>query len=432
MRAFLIIWIGQLISMLGSGLTGFALGVWIFEQTGQATPFALTVLFGSLPRLLLLPLAGSLADRWNRRWIMALSDSGSALLTLSVFLLLNLGSLQTWHIYLLSAIGSVFAAFQEPAYTASIAMLVPKKDLTRANGMMQMGQALESLVVPLLAGALFVAIGLRGIILIDFITFFAAIGALLAVHIPQPVIEKTTEEKRSGTVLHDFGFGWRYLIERPGLFGLLLYYAMVNFFLNLSGVLLGPLVLSNHPASVLGWVQMARGAGMLGGGIVLSTWGGPKKQGRSIPVVIGLIALASLGLVISGLGMHPAFMMAGNFILLFFIPIASGASQAVFQSKVAPEAQGRVFAVRALISRSIMPAAFLSAGPLADVIFEPLMLPGGALAESFVGRLLGVGPGYGIGLLFILCGLFSAAVSGLAYLHPRIRQIETELPDALA
>ncbi|MEW5868956.1 MAG: MFS transporter [Chloroflexota bacterium] len=428
MRVFLTIWIGQLISMLGSGLTGFALGVWIFDQTGQATPFALTVLFGSLPRLLLLPLAGSLADRCNRRWIMLLSDSGNALVTLVVLLVLNVGDLQVWHIYLLAIFGSIFSAFQEPAYSASVVMLVSKKDLGRANGLLQMGQALESIITPLLAGALFVIIGLRGIILIDFVTYFAALFTLLIVRIPQPKVEAAAKESKN-TLLSDFTFGWNYLYNRPGLFGLLWYYAMVNFFLNLSSVLSGPLVLSNHPASVLGIVQTAAGIGMLGGSILLSAWGGPK--GRRIPVVIGFIALAMLGPIVTGSGAHPAFITVGYFLLLFFVPLASGTSQAIFQSKIAPEAQGRVFAVRSMISRSIMPIAFLSAGPLADHVFEPLMRQGGLLAESFIGSLLGVGSGRGIGLLFILCGLLGIFASLLAYLNPRIRLVEDELPDAI-
>ena len=188
MGTFLIIWAGQFISMLGSGLTSFAIGVWIFQQTGQAMPFALTVLFGNLPSLLLLPLAGSLADRWNRKALMILADSGSALITLGLFILLLLGDLQTWYIYLLVGLGSVCSAFQEPAYQSSVSMIVPKKDLTRANGIAQTAQAIQSILTPLMAGGLFVTIGMRGIILIDFITYFFAVFALLVVRIPQPEI----------------------------------------------------------------------------------------------------------------------------------------------------------------------------------------------------------------------------------------------------
>ncbi|MBN2145788.1 MAG: MFS transporter [Anaerolineales bacterium] len=427
MRTFLIIWIGQVISMLGSGLTGFALGVWIYDQTGQATPFALTVLFGNLPRLLLSPLAGSLADRWNRRWLMILSDTGNALITLAAAVLLFNSTLQIWHIYLIALLGSVCSAFQEPAYTASIAMLVPHKDLGRANGLMSTGQALESLVTPLVAGFLFVAIGLRGIILIDFITYFFAIGALLYVHIPQPA-QAPQEKPTRNQIWDDTVFGWNYLRRRSGLFGLLLYFAMVNFSLNFAAVLLGPLVLSVHQASVLGLAQMAMGVGMLAGGILMSAWGGPKRRIRG---VIGFIILSGCGLALTGLRSPAIFPILGLSIMLFAVPLASGSSQAIFQTKIAPEVQGRVFAIRSMISRSMMPLAFLLAGPLADYIFEPLMKSGGALAASPFGALLGTGPGRGVGLMFVFAGLTTILVSAVVALNPRIRRVEEELPDML-
>ena len=427
MKKFLVIWIGQVISILGSGLTSFALGVWIFEQTGQATPFALTVLFGNLPRILLSPIAGSLADRWNRRWLMILADSGDALVTLGVVILLMFGNLQIWQIYLIALLSAVFAAFQEPAYTASITMLVEKKDLARANGLVQMSEALEMLVAPLLAGVLFVAIGLHGIILIDFITYFFAVGALLLIQIPQPRLSAEDAGQKSSFV-QDFIFGWRYLKIRTGLLGLLIYFALVNFLLNLSGVLMGPLVLSFAPASTLGLVEMVSGAGMLAGSILMSAWGGPQRR---IQGVFGFIALGAFGLLITGLRANAFFPSAGLFLLLFCVPLASGLSQAVFQSKVAADVQGRVFAMRAMISRSMMPLAFLLAGPLADFVFEPMMRPGGGLARTFAGNMLGTGAGRGIGLIFAISGIVLIGASTLAYSSPRIRLVEYELPDAV-
>ncbi len=427
MRSFLIIWIGQLISIVGSGLTSFALGVWIFDQTGQATPLAITVLFGNLPRILLAPIAGSLADRWNRRWLMILADTGDALVTLIVFIGLTFGHLEVWHVYLIALASATFAAFQEPAYTASITMLVPKKDLARASGMVQMGQAAETLISPLLAGVLFVAIGLNGIILIDFVTFFFAISALFLIRIPQPELSAEDREGKS-IFLRDALYGWRYLRQRSGLFGLLLYYALVNFFLNFSAVLMIPLVLILATPAVLGLVQTAAGVGMLAGSLVMSAWGGPRRRIRA---VIGFITLAALGLLIAGAGAHATFVGVGLFILMFCVPLASAPSQAIFQSKVAPEAQGRVFAIRLMISRSMMPLAFLLAGPLADRLFEPLLRQGGGLADTFVGALVGVGPGRGIGLLFLLSGVALVVASVVAYAYPRIRLVETELPDVI-
>jgi len=428
MRTFVIIWIGQVISIVGSSLTNFGLGVWIFQRTGDAMPFALTVLFGSLPRVFLLPVAGSLADRWNRRWLMILADTGNALATLAIVLLLSFGSLEVWHIYLLSAIGSALGTFQVPAYQASITMLVPKKHLARANGMVQTADALGGILAPLLAGLLFVTIGLSGIVVIDFVTYFFAVFALLLVRIPQPEVEPSTEGQRS-KVVSDVRFAWRYLRERPGLLGLLFYYASVNFFLSTVFVLSGPLVLSQHDARVFGLVQTVLGIGGLLGGLVASTWGGPQKN--LVRAALGGIPLYMLGIIFAGLRIHPAFPAFGLAFTVFFVSIVQSISNAIWQLKVAPEAQGRVFSLRYMLATIITPLAYLVAGPLADQVFEPLMRAGGALASTMLGTLFETGAGRGIGLIYVLSGLLVILISGIAYLNPRIRRLEEEVPDAV-
>jgi len=429
MRTFLIVWLGQVISVIGSGLTSFALGVWLYEATGQATPFAMTVMFANLPRLLLAPLAGSLADRWDRRWMMVLADTANALVTLVAVVLVTTGYLQVWHVYVIAVLGSASGAFQGPAYAASITMLVPKKDLARANGLVQTAQAVESLVAPLLAGTLMGTIGLRGIFTVDFVTYFFAIGALLVVRIPQPGLSEADTESKRGTVWRDAGFGWRYLRARPGLLWLLLYFALVNFLLNSTGVLTGPMVLAFGTPATLGVVQMASGAGMLLGSLAMGMWGGP---GRRIVGVVGAIALSALGGLTMGLRPWAPLVCAGLGWFLFWIPIAAGSSQAIFQAKVAPEAQGRVFAVRSMIASSMMPLATLVAGPLADRVFDPLMTAGGKLGATWVGEVLGTGPGRGIGLMYVLSALLLLLVTAVAWSSSIIRNVDDDLPDAVA
>jgi DHA3 family macrolide efflux protein-like MFS transporter len=428
MRTFIIVWIGQAISIVGSSLTNFGLGVWIFQETGDATPFALTVLFGSLPRVFLLPVAGSLADRWNRRWLMILADTGNALATLAIVLLLYFGSLEVWHIYVLSVIGSALGTFQQPAYQASITMLVPKKHLARANGLVQTADSLGGILAPLLAGFLFVTIGLGGIVLIDFVTYFFAVLALLLVRIPQPKVGPSAEEEK-GTVARDVRFAWRYLHQRPGLLGLLFYYASVNFFLSTVFVLSGPLLLSQHDADVYGLVQMVLGIGGLLGGLVASTWGGPQKH--LIRAALGGIALYMVGIIVAGLRIHPAFPAFGLAFTVFVVSIVQSVSNAIWQMKVAPEVQGRVFSLRYMLATIITPLAYVAAGPLADQVFEPLMLEGGALASTALGTLLGTGPGRGIGLIYVLSGVLVILISAIAYLTPRISWLEEEVPDAV-
>ncbi len=427
MRTFIIIWLGQLASMIGSGLIGFALSVWIYDQTGQATPFALTALFSTLPRILLSPVAGAISDRWNRKKIMIVSDSLSGILTLLTAFLLLTGQMEIWMVYTISFLGSVFASFQQPAYSASIVMLVPKEQLTRANSMIQMGQALESILTPVMAGVLFATIGMQGIIIIDAATYLIALFTLIFVTIPQP--EKIKVESKKLSVMKDIVFGWRYLAERRGLLGLLFYFAGVNFFANLCAVMIGPLVLSFGPATNLGVAQSVMGLGMLGGSLILSLWGGPKK--KKINAVIGFIFLSAFGFLVAGFQPSLAYVSAGVFILMFFIPFASGPSSAIFASKVAPEVQGRVFATRSMIAQSMMPLAFILSGIMADNVFIPLLVEGGALADTFVGQWLGVGPGRGIGLMMICSGLLMLVISVIAYANPRIRNVETEIPDAL-
>lgn len=425
MNTFFTIWIGQLISIVGSGLTGFALGVWIFQETGRATPFALTVLFGSLPAVLLGPIAGSVADRFSRKKVMLLADTGNAIITLIAFVLLLNGQLEIWNIYVIALAGSVFSAFQEPAFGASIIMLVPKKDLQRANGMTQMTNALGNLVPPLLAGLLFGLIGLKGIMLIDFITYFAAMGTIIISRIPQP---ERVEPQVKGSQWQEAMAGWRYLKSTGGLLGLVFYFALVNFMINYAAVLTSPMVLANFSPAILGYIQTVGGVGMLIGSVLLSVWGGPKKKIFSILL---FISISSIGLAIAGLRPNAFLIAAGYFVMLFVIPLASGSSQAIFQTKVPLDLQGRVYAMRGMISRSMMPLAFLTAGPIADFVFEPMLREGGALANTFVGQVIGVGPGRGIGLIFIIAGSATILTSIIAYLNPNLREIESRIPDVI-
>jgi MFS family permease len=422
-----LVWFGQLISLVGSGMTTFALAVWIFDHTGQATPFALAALAATLPRILISPFAGVLADRINRRRVMILADSGSALVTLAAFLLLRGGGLQVWHIYVINAVAAVFGGFQEPAYAAAIPLLVPKSELSRANGLVQLSAAMDLLVSPILAGALFGSLGLAGIIRIDLITFLFALVTLLAVRIPD-LAESAGEAARGDTVWSDATFGWRYLRLRPGLFRLLLFFALVNYLLNTAGVLTGPLVLSFAGPSTLGAVQSVVGVGMLAGSVLASSWRGPS---RKIDLILGTIAVAGVGLLVAGLRPSPAVVASGMFILLFVVPLASAASQAIFQSKVEPALQGRVFAIRSMIARSMTPLAFLTAGPLADQVFEPLMRAPQSGVLAGLASVIGAGAGRGIGLMFSLAGVLLLLVTAVVQRDPRIRRVEVELPDVL-
>ena len=426
MPTFILIWFGQVVSLIGSGLTGFALGIWVYQTTGSVTQFSLIYLCTELPAILVAPLAGAIADRLDRRWVMIFSDIGAGLSTIVIALLLSFGKLEIWHIYLAMAVSSTCSGFQQPAYFASPTLLVAKKHFGRANGMIQLGKAAGHLFSPLLAGMLVDIIQVQGIILIDLSTFGFALLTLLFVRFPQH--QQGNQEKTNRSSLKsEISYGWKYIQARPGLLMMLLFFVVTNCTIGLVQVLITPMVLSFTNAQVLGRILSLGAIGWLVGGILMSTWGGPKRR------VYGVFAfeiLLGVSIFIAGLRPSAILITVAAFSFFFSVPLIIGCSNAIWQVKVAPEVQGRVFAMRGAIAWSSFPIAYLMAGPLADRVFQPLLVNNGRLASS-IGQLVGVGAGRGIGLMFMMIGIFIIFATITAYQYPRIRLVEDELPDAI-
>ena len=425
MKIFFVIWFGQLVSIIGTRLSAFALGLWVYQRTGSATQYALIALFTLLPTILVSPLAGALVDRWDRRKAMILSDAAAAVPTLGIALLLVVGRLEVWHIYAANIISSAFNAFQWPAYSAATSSLVPKRHLGRANGMMQISQAAAQILAPGAAALLLSLVQLRGVILIDFITFLVALATLLAVKVPRPVVDEKRVEKKG--LLREAADGWAYIAERPGLVGLLAFFAVNNFMFGIVTVLVTPLVLSFTTAATLGWVLSVGGSGMLVGSLAMSAWGGFKRRVYGVYL---FMLLGGICVVLTGLRPPPALLALIAFVYFFGLPVVTASSLAIWQSKTALSMQGRVFALRGVVAMSSASVAYLIAGPLADRVFEPMLREGGALAGS-VGRVAGVGPGRGIGFIFILMGVLSLCATVMGILYPHIRLVDKELPDAV-
>jgi MFS transporter, DHA3 family, macrolide efflux protein len=422
---FTIVWMGQLVSLLGSGVSGFALGLWVLGGTGSVTQFALISACTVLPRIVLSPIAGAFADRWNRRRTMIVSEATAAAATAFVASMLAAGRLDVWHIYAATSIMSTATAFQWPAYSASITMLVTKARVGHASGMVQIAQGVAQTFAPALGAALLlIPGGLQTVLLVDFATYVFAIATLVAVRIPDPPAGR---EVRSGasSVIADVFDGWTYLRARPGLIGLLVMLAGCNFLLGAIMILVNPLVLSFASPQVLGTVMTTAGLGMFAGSAAMSVWGGPRQRVRGI---VGFLVLGGAALMPVALPPSGPLIAAGAFLFLFGMPIVSGCTQAILQTKVEPRIQGRVFALTGMIAAAAMPGAYVLAGPIADAVFEPLMAADGALAPT-LGRFIGVGPGRGIALAFVTGGLLLIGIALAGFLHPRIRNVERELPD---
>jgi DHA3 family macrolide efflux protein-like MFS transporter len=418
---------GQLVSLLGTNMTGFGLTIWAYEKTGSATALALVGFFFVTPMLVMSPIAGVIVDRHNRKLMMMLSDLASGLATIGILILHSTGHLQIWHLYVSGAIQGTFQTFQWPAYSAAITTMLPKEHYGRANGMMSLVESGSEILAPLAAGALLGFIGLTGILTIDIVTFIFAIGTLLLVFIPQPPVTAEGQESR-GSIWKEAVYGFRYILARPGLLGLQIVFLLGNFFIDIPFAIRAPMILANtgNNELVFATVSSMGAIGGVIGGVAMSAWGGTKKR---VHGVLGGWAISSLlGAVLMGLGRSVPVWVVASFAGSFFVPVINASNQAIWQAKVAPDLQGRVFSIRRLIAWFVNPASMLIAGPLADYVFEPALKEGGFLTGVF-GWLVGVGPGRGMALIFIFTGLAAAGVGLAGYLVPFIRDVESILPD---
>jgi predicted MFS family arabinose efflux permease len=407
----IVVWIGQIISLFGSGLTGFALGVWLYQRTGSASNFALVALCSALPQLLVSPLAGVLVDRYPRRRLMALADSGSALCTLIIAALFVSGAIQVWHIYLITALSSACGALQAPAYSALVATLIPRQQLARANGMIQLGQGLAEILAPASAGLLVLAIGVPGVLVIDLSTYLVAVAALLLVRLPEAqgapsALSSEPAGPRAG-LWKEARAGWHFLRSERSLMALLSFQALFSFLWNLFGVLVTPMVLGFAAADGLGVFLTVAGSGMLAGSLVMSVWGGPRKRLTGLLVFEFISALA---FVLMGLRPNLLLAAAAAFLAHWTLAFVSSLNEAIWQSQTPAEVRGRVFALKQAVIKGAVLLAYLLAGALADRVLNPLLLPGGPLAGS-LGPLFGVGAGRGIALLFVLIGVIKAGAA---------------------
>lgn len=418
MRKFTVLCAGYLVSMTGSGLSGFALGVWIYLQTHSATMFAVSMVLTLLPGLLVSPLAGALVDRWSRRMILLVSDMAGIGTTLVLAVLYALGLLEPWHVFIAITIRSALRALQIPALNSSVVLLAPEKHIGRANGMVLLANAVSQTVAPVVGGVLLLAIRLTGILLIDCATFVVNVVILFLITIPRPDVSAAGSIGK-GTLRGEIEQGWRYLSRRRGLVGLVVFYGALNLSVGFVDVLFTPLVLGFASVAALGTVLSIGGIGLLLGGAAMTVWGGPRRR------IHGLAGFAvPLGLCLCLGALHPnvTLIAIAAFGFMFCTMVIDGTSRNVLQIEVEPDMQGRTFALFNMATNFVLLVSYLIAGPIAQRVFNPLLRPGGPLAGT-VGKVLAVGPTRGTALLILLMGLLVLVTAAAGYLHPSLHRL---------
>ena len=423
---FTIVWFGQFVSMVGTGMTQFAITIWAYQLTGQATALALVGFFAFAPVVLFSPLAGAIVDRVPRKVVMIASDLAAGLSTVTLLILHLMGHLRLWHLFATGFLAGAFGSFQFPAYSAAISLMMEKKHYARANGMLGLAEAASGIIAPMLAGGLLVLIGIRGVFTIDIITFVFAISALLVVFVPEP--DRAERETQRASLWQDSLFGFRYIFASRSLLSLQLVFFASNLIATFGFTVFSPMLLARtaNNSLVLGTVQMAFGMGGVVGGLGMSAWGGFKRRVHG--VLLGMAFSSLVGTIVLGVAQSVPVWIIGALATALVLPLINGSNQAIWQSKVPPALQGRVFATRRLIAQISAPLAMLAAGPLADRVFEPMMASGSPIATA-LGHVVGNGPGSGMGLMLVIAGVLGTAVGLGGYLFPAVRNAEALLPD---
>jgi MFS family permease len=429
MRGLFIIWLGQMISGIASSITAVALPIWIFSITDSGTAVGLLEFFYFGSYILAVLFAGILIDRSDRKKMMLVYDflslSGLAIL----LVLQTAGRLEVWHLYVAAVFQGIGSAFQAPSYAAAITTMVSRKQYIRANGLISLLYDIPGIFGPLLAGVMYLTIGLSGILALNLLTFVVSIGFLLFVEVPEP--PHTAEGELSHTkFLNEAIYGIKYIFQRPGLLGLQLVFFTGNLFsgIALSIAALYPMILlrTGHNTEALGTVQSAGALAAVVAGIFLTTWGGIKRPSRAI--ILGWIFSSLFGMTLLGIGQVLWIWLIAIVVDAMFEPVVNVAIDAFLQTKVPPDLQGRVFSASDFIAQAMIPFTPLLAGYFGDRVFEPAMRTGGALVGTF-GWLVGTGPGSGFGLLILLCGVGGVLVGLAAYLFPSIRDVDQLEPD---
>lgn len=426
LSTFYIIILTQTFSMIGSKISGLAIGFHIFNETKEATPLTLVAFFTVLPVVLATSLSGVLADRWDRRLVMMLADVGQALGTVLLLISFASGAFQLWHLYVVVLLQSVFSVFQGPAFLASVTMLVPENQRDRANAIQQLTGPMAGIVAPALAGMIYGFLGVTGAIVVDLFTFIVAIVVVFLVRIPRPT--QTAEGRQmAGSIWKEMLGGFRYLAARPVLLGTLLYMSVVNFLLTSGLALETPYLLGRTGSEeTMGILLSVMNIGGLVGGLMISVWGGTRPRIHTI-----MVGIITTGVAITAFGLlrSPVAMGVALFVMMLPLPMANALFMSIIQVKVAPDIQGRVFAILTQIAMILMPISYLMAGPLVDQVIAPQLSQ--PVWERYA-PIFGTDAGSPSAVVIVIAGVLVTLISIIAYATPALRRMEATLPDYVA
>ncbi|TQR37253.1 MFS transporter [Lysinibacillus sphaericus] len=415
-KKFLLLWSGQLISAIGSGLTAFGLGIYVFQQTGKASAMALVTLLAFMPSLLLSPVAGVLADRYDRRILMVLGDSLSAIGLVYILICMLSGEALLWQICVGVTISSVFSSLLDPAYKATVTDLLTEEQYTKASGLVQVAGSAKYLISPIIAGFLLTVSDIKLLLVIDIYTFFVTVTTALAVR--KGLASKTCEQTQS--FFREFKDGWRAVSENRGVLVLVIMTSVLTFYLGIIETLSIPMLLTFTNSSVIGTVETVVATGMLVSSVIIGFL--PIKKGY-VKILSFSLFFEGIFMAVFGLRENIALICISGFFFFAMMPFANSTLDFLVRTNIDNAVQGRAWSLIGVISQFGFVAAYALSGVLADYVFTPLLVDGGLLADS-VGKITGTGQGRGTGLLIIIAGILLCVTSFILFNLKSVKKLE--------
>ena len=424
MKKFMTIWIGELISSIGSGMTAFAVSVYVYQLTGSAAWVSVAVLLAYLPTILLNPVGGILADRYDRRLMMICGDSFSALGLLFIFICIQTGHAGVLPICIGVTISSVFVSLLEPAYKATVTDLLSEEEYAKASGLVQIAGASKYLISPFIAGLILSVTDIRVILIIDMATIFVTVLAVASV---RKSIQAVKPNKDNFNFYREFKEGMKSITCDKGVSSLVLLMAFMCFFVAFIQTLMTPMILAFADAKTLGIMESVSAVGMLIGSVIIGILNIKKNYSRIL-----MISLMAAGVFMAMIGTTTNNWMIVVFCILFFtaLPFVNTCADVLIRVRIPNDVQGRAWGMISVLTQAGYIVAYAVCGALADYVFGPMLMEDGILAGS-VGRLIGTGEGRGIGLMLIITGIVMFAFAFIFGSRKSIRVMERRSTDEL-
>ena len=402
LRTFIILWLTQALSSLGSLMTGFALVIWLYNDSGSALTTALLTVCSYAPYVIVSIFAGAISDKWNKKAVMLVCDSFAALTTVCILVLFKTNSLEVWHLYILNALNGLMNSVQSPASDVATTLLTPEKHYQKTSAMRYFSTSLVSILTPVLAAAIVSFAGLDAVIAFDLATFAVAFTVLLLfIKIPEVPQNESSKE----TLLQSAKGGISYLGRNKGILCMILFLSAINFIASIYNAALPALILSKSDEAALGAVSSSVGIATLVGSVIATVF--PKPKSRSKTICACLLVSMSTENFLLAFGNNTIAWCIGAVLGWLFIPLMSANDDVIFRSTVPKEMLGRVYSVRNTLQFFSIPVGYFLGEFLVDKVFEPFMA---GTENTLLLNIFGTEKGSGAALLFFVIGIAGVIV----------------------